>query len=54
MDSANGTILAKAELPNEDEQLTPGQFLKVSDPSSPLPAVTTIPDDAVQQGPDGT
>ena len=53
VDSSTGTILMKAELPNDDEQLTPGQFLKVTILISTLKNAVTVPDEAIQQGADG-
>jgi len=53
VDSATGTILMKALLPNEDEKLTPGQFLNVSLRLATLGNAVTVPSEAVQQGPEG-
>ena len=53
VDSTTGTILMKASLPNEDEKLAPGQFLKVSLILDTLKNSVTIPSEAVQQGVDG-
>ena len=53
VDASTGTILLKAELPNQDEKLTPGQFLNVSLLLDTLRQAVTVPDNAVQQGADG-
>ena len=53
VDSASGTIVVKAELPNEDESMTPGQFLKIRLVLDTLHNAVTIPNEAVQQGADG-
>ena len=53
VDPATGTILMKAELPNTDERLTPGQFLNVSLVLDTLVNAVTVPNEAVQQGADG-
>ena len=53
VDTSTGTILLKAELPNQDEQLTPGQFLNVSLLLDTLRQTVTVPSKAVQQGADG-
>lgn len=54
VDTSTGTILLKAELPNQDEKLTPGQFLNVTLVLDTLKQVVSVPDSAVQQGADGT
>jgi len=53
VDSATGTILMKAILPNTDEKLTPGQFLNVTLLLDTLRNAVTVPNEAVQQGADG-
>ncbi len=53
VDSATGTILMKALLPNTDEKLTPGQFLNVALRLDTLKNAVTVPNEAVQQGADG-
>jgi membrane fusion protein, multidrug efflux system len=53
VDSATGTILMKALLPNSDERLTPGQFLNVTLLLDTLKDAVTVPNEAVQQGADG-
>ncbi|MBS1226772.1 MAG: efflux transporter, family, subunit [Proteobacteria bacterium] len=53
VDATTGTILMKATLPNDDEKLTPGQFLNVTLLLDTLSGAVTIPNEAVQQGADG-
>jgi multidrug efflux system membrane fusion protein len=53
VDPATGTLQMKALLPNDDEQLTPGQFLSVSLRLDTLLQAVTVPNEAVQQGADG-
>ncbi len=53
VDAATGTIQMKAALPNEDEALTPGQFLNVFLILDILENAVTVPSEAVQQGVDG-
>ena len=53
VDPATGTILMKAELPNKDEKLTPGQFLNVTLVLDTLLNAITVPNEAVQQGAEG-
>jgi multidrug efflux system membrane fusion protein len=54
VDPTTGTIQMTAVLPNDDEQLTPGQFLNVSIALDILKNAVTIPAEALQQGPQGT
>ena len=53
VDATTGTILMKAELPNTNESLTPGQFLNVTLLLDTLQNAVTVPSEAVQQGADG-
>ena len=53
VDTASGTIIVKAELPNDDESMTPGQFLKIRLVLDTLHNAVTVPNEAVQQGADG-
>ncbi|WP_153111322.1 efflux RND transporter periplasmic adaptor subunit [Propionivibrio limicola] len=53
VDAATGTILLKAEIRNDPETLTPGQFLNVSLVLDTLKDAVTVPSQAVQQGPEG-
>lgn len=53
VDATSGTIRMKAQLPNEQGELTPGQFLDVSLVLDTLKDAITVPAAAVQQGPEG-
>jgi membrane fusion protein, multidrug efflux system len=53
VDAATGTIVVKARLDNADEALTPGQFLNLSLNLDTLPGVVVVPNEAIQQGPEG-
>ena len=53
VDAASGTILLKATLANDDETLTPGQFLNVTLLLETLANAVSVPREAVQQGADG-
>ncbi|MDR1275547.1 MAG: efflux RND transporter periplasmic adaptor subunit [Candidatus Accumulibacter sp.] len=53
VNTATGTILMKATLPNEDEKLTPGQFLNVQLLLDTLTNTAVVPNEAVQQGAEG-
>ena len=53
VDTGTGTIQLKAELPNRDEKLLPGQFLNVALVLDTLKSAVCVPDNAVQQGADG-
>lgn len=53
VDTGTGTIQAKAELPNREEKLLPGQFLNVALVLDTLKSAVCVPDNAVQQGADG-
>jgi len=54
VDVATGTIQLKARLPNDDEQLAPGQFVEVSLVVETLRNAIVIPAEALQQGADGS
>lgn len=54
VDQATGTVKLKAEFPNADLQLWPGQFVNVRLLIDTLKQVTVIPTGAVQRGPNGT
>ena len=54
MDQTTGTIRMKAEFPNANLQLWPGQFINVRLLVDTLRQVVTIPTAAVQRGPQGT
>lgn len=53
VDTAIGTILLKATLANDDEALTPGQFVNISLDIELLRDAITVPAEAVQQSQDG-
>ncbi|MDR2450969.1 MAG: efflux RND transporter periplasmic adaptor subunit [Candidatus Accumulibacter sp.] len=53
VDVNTGTIQIKAELPNADEALMPGQFLNVSLVLDTLKDAVCVPGKAVQLGPEG-
>src|SRR5262245_4516368 len=54
VDQATGTIRLKAEFPNADLQLWPGQFVNVRLLIETLRQVVVVPTAAVQRGPNGT
>ena len=54
VDPATGTIRMKAEFPNANLQLWPGQFVNVRLLVDTLDQVVVIPTPAVQRGPSGT
>ena len=54
IDAATGTIRMKAEFPNADLQLWPGQFVNVRILLDTLDQVVVVPTPAVQRGPNGT
>jgi multidrug efflux system membrane fusion protein len=54
VDQATGTVKLKAEFPNADLQLWPGQFVNVRLLIETLPQVVVVPTAAVQRGPSGT
>lgn len=53
VDATTGTIQMKARLDNQDEKLTPGQFLNVAMALDTLNGAVVVPAEAVQQGPEG-
>ncbi|MDE2515940.1 MAG: efflux RND transporter periplasmic adaptor subunit [Rhodospirillales bacterium] len=53
IDPATGTIRLKASFPNPHDALWPGQFINARLQLETLKDATTIPDAAVQHGPDG-
>ena len=53
IDQATGTIKLKAEFPNPDLQLWPGQFVSVRLLVDTLKDVVVVPTAAVQRGPNG-
>jgi multidrug efflux system membrane fusion protein len=54
VDPATGTVKVKAEFPNPNHQLWPGQFVNVRLKVETLPQALTVPTAAVQRGPSGT
>lgn len=54
VDQTTGTVKLKAEFPNADLQLWPGQFVNVRLLIDTLKDVVVIPTGAVQRGPNGT
>jgi multidrug efflux system membrane fusion protein len=54
MDQTTGTIRMKAEFPNANLQLWPGQFVNIRVLVDTLKEVVTVPTAAVQRGPSGT
>jgi membrane fusion protein, multidrug efflux system len=54
VDSSTGTVKLKAEFPNAQMQLWPGQFVNVRLLIDTLKDVVVIPTGAVQRGPEGT
>ncbi len=54
VDPSTGTVKLKAEFPNADLQLWPGQFVNVRLLIDTLKQVVVIPTGAVQRGPNGT
>jgi multidrug efflux system membrane fusion protein len=53
VDASTGTVKLKAEFPNANLQLWPGQFVNVRLKVDTLQQVTVIPTGAVQRGPNG-
>jgi multidrug efflux system membrane fusion protein len=54
VDRTTGTLKMKAEFPNANFQLWPGQFVNVRLKVETLPKATVVPTSAVQRGPAGT
>ncbi|MBX9590787.1 MAG: efflux RND transporter periplasmic adaptor subunit [Hyphomonadaceae bacterium] len=54
VDQSTGTVRMKAEFPNADLQLWPGQFVNVRLLVDTLQQVVVVPTPAVQRGPNGT
>jgi multidrug efflux system membrane fusion protein len=54
MDQTTGTIRMKAEFPNAELQLWPGQYVNIRLLVETLKQVVTVPTAAVQRGPSGT
>ncbi len=54
VNTGSGTVMLKAEFPNEDRQLWPGQFVDVTLTIRERPDSVVIPSEAVQAGQKGT
>ncbi|APT56180.1 efflux RND transporter periplasmic adaptor subunit [Roseomonas gilardii] len=54
VDSATGTVKARAVFPNEDSHLWPGAFVNLRIGIETVPDATVVPLVSVQQGPDGS
>jgi multidrug efflux system membrane fusion protein len=54
VDAATGTVQMKAQLANDGERLSPGQFVDVSLGIETLVQAVTVPSEAIQQGPSGS
>src|SRR6195952_1924704 len=54
VDPTTGTLKLKAEFPNTDFQLWPGQFVNIRLKVETLPQAVVVPTSAVQRGPAGT
>jgi membrane fusion protein (multidrug efflux system) len=54
IDQQSGTIQARAVVPNPDDRLVPGQFVRVLVTGVVLKSAIVVPEKAVQQGPQGT
>jgi len=54
VDQTTGTVKLKAEFPNQDLQIWPGQFVNVKLLVDTLRQVIVVPSAAVQRGPNGT
>ena len=53
IDQATGTIHLKARFDNDDERLWPGEFVSLRVVLAIRRGVTTVPQQTVQQGPNG-
>ena len=53
IDQATSTIRLKAEFPNEDERLWPGEFLRIRILITTRKDAVTVPPVAIQRGPEG-
>ncbi|UIJ70736.1 efflux RND transporter periplasmic adaptor subunit [Aurantimonas sp. HBX-1] len=54
IDSQTGTILSRAVLPNPDDKLLPGQFVRLQIEGLTVENAVTVPTEALMQGPQGT
>ncbi|WP_339525979.1 efflux RND transporter periplasmic adaptor subunit [Pseudomonas sp. EA_35y_Pfl2_R111] len=54
IDRGTGTVSARAVVPNPDQTLLPGQFVRVQVKGLSIPNAMTLPERAIAQGPSGT
>jgi membrane fusion protein (multidrug efflux system) len=54
IDRGTGTVSARAVVPNPEQKLLPGQFLRVQVKGLSMPNAMTLPERAIAQGPGGT
>ncbi len=54
IDRSTGTVSVRAVVPNPDQALMPGQFVRVLVKGITKPNAMTVPERAVSQGPSGT
>lgn len=54
VDRGTGTVSARAVVPNPDQKLLPGQFIRVRVKGITKPNAVTVPERAISQGPKGT
>lgn len=54
IDRSTSTVSARAVVPNPEQKLLPGQFVRVVVKGITLPSAITVPERAVAQGPRGT
>ncbi|EAU43096.1 Secretion protein HlyD [Fulvimarina pelagi HTCC2506] len=54
IDTQTGTILSRAVLPNPDQRLLPGQFVRLMVEGLQVEDAITLPTEALMQGPQGT
>ena len=54
VDRGTGTVSARAVVPNPDQTLLPGQFVRVQVKGLSIPNAMTLPERAIAQGPGGT
>ncbi|MDX5373960.1 MAG: efflux RND transporter periplasmic adaptor subunit [Pseudomonadaceae bacterium] len=54
IDRATGTVSVRAVVPNPDQALMPGQFVRVVVKGISKPNAVTVPERAISQGPNGT
>lgn len=54
IDRGTGTVSARAVVPNPEQKLLPGQFVRVQVKGLNMPNAMTLPERAIAQGPGGT